>query len=363
MKPIIRKLVIRQTPFPEERKEAILKAHTLEEKYGYVTIQCDFTVIPNFLDDADLETDSDLSEDWVYGKLKNLQYHIVHIDMTKNEWVDLGLRKNLYGQSNIVTTRFGKQAITYGRWDKQIGAEHATHLPQRYQPIHPLTVGIWHEDCHAIADILGNPDTTHLFFYGMVGNDRWKVAPSPEDAWKYLTFKNLDSLENRTRMQILTLGEQVKTLYYTLIAMQQTLLHPIEDYKQYVTQEYGVFDTAYTLTHRHIGCDWATPKGTPVRAPWGGTVTVAGYSSVLGYHCHYQYTYKGQQYTDRYLHLQSQPLTGAYNRGSIIGRTGNSGYSQGYHLHADVWIGDVDLTSINKKNWAEKTRDPQKHYE
>ena len=111
-----------------------------------------------------------------------------------------------------------------------------------------------------------------------------------------------------------------------------------------------------------MGTDYGTPNGTPVRAPWNGTVTVSGYTALLGYYCHYTYTYQGQQYTDRYLHLQAAPQRGTYKRGAIIGKTGKSGRVTGYHCHIDVWVGDVDLTSINKTNWSQLTRNPEEHY-
>lgn len=163
-----------------------------------------------------------------------------------------------------------------------------------------------------------------------------------------------DSLMTRLRAKILELQDK--------ISETEGLLHPVSDYTSYITYDYGVYDRAYSLTHRHCGVDYGTPLGTPVQAPWDGTVTVSGYTDVLGYYCHYSYTYKGQKYTDRYLHLQAAPLRKTYKRGDIIGKTGKSGRVTGAHIHVDVWVGDVDLTSINTRNWSQLTRNPQTHY-
>lgn len=152
------------------------------------------------------------------------------------------------------------------------------------------------------------------------------------------------------------------TMKLAILEKPQSLLHPVEEYKNSITQDYGVKTPISTLTGRHIGCDYATPSNTPVRAPWDGAVTVTGYSATLGNFCHYQYTRQGQKYTDRYLHLKESPKAGLYKRGNIVGRTGNTGKSQGYHIHLDIWIGDVDLTNINKINWSAVTVDPKNHY-
>lgn len=188
--------------------------------------------------------------------------------------------------------------------------------------------------------------------------------------WKIVNPLLLQALIKRKNKAILSYQDELLIIIReTLLKIRdkisemETLLHPLGSYKDYVTQGYGVRNPIYTLTGVHIGTDYACPVGTPVYAPWDGEVTVAGYSDVLGYFCHYQYTYQGQQYTDRYLHLKEKPRTGSYSRGNIVGRTGNSGLSTNPHCHIDIWTGDVDLTIINKKNWSTLTVDPEKHYE
>lgn len=180
----------------------------------------------------------------------------------------------------------------------------------------------------------------------------------------YLGIQDKQSLLKRLLLE-LKLWQLVLELTKKLnnTAGVQPLLHPLpKEYQQMITQEYGVPNKAYSLTGHHIGTDWAVPLGTPIYAPCDGVMTVAGYSKVLGFFCHYTYSFEGKQYTARFLHQQKTPKMGTYRCGNIIGRTGNSGMSTGYHLHCDVWVGDVDLTIINKNNWRTLTVSPQQHY-
>lgn len=358
----LRILVIRTTPFTEERIEYFNKACFLLEKYAGIKTAISYVYNASFLDDAEIESDSDLDEYWAQSKLNKLQYHIVHIDMTAENWSTLGLRETLYGQSRTITTDYGKQSIQYGRWDDEVGKDRAEALPDEWQPIHPLTVGFLHETCHSCAKLTNSPDTVHENFYGQVDSVNWKRTPTPEQAIYDIEWENIETLQKRQLMQLTYLITMFHNIYNSFLG-SQGLLHPVDAYKNYITQGYGVADTAYTLTGHHIGCDYATPEGTAVRAPYTGVVTASGYTYAQGYFCHFQYTYKGKLYTDRYMHLQSKPSTGTYYKGAVVARTGNTGYSTGPHLHLDVWNSDVDLTSINSSNWDVLTVDPTTHYD
>lgn len=176
-------------------------------------------------------------------------------------------------------------------------------------------------------------------------------------------FKRDELLKKLSMIEVILNLLKVKFSLQKPIAAEVTLLHPVPtNYRDKVTQRYGLKNALYKLSGHHIGTDYATALGTPLQAPWDGKITAAGFTQALGNFCHYQYTYRGKQYTDRYLHLRHLPLVGNYKRGTIIARTGNTGLSTGPHLHAEIWEGDVDLSSINSNNWSELTRDPQTHY-
>lgn len=169
--------------------------------------------------------------------------------------------------------------------------------------------------------------------------------------------------KRRALKKKLSLLEEMILLYEKLQAIQPNeLVHPVADYQDEVTQPYGVKNSLYPKTGRHVGTDYATPTGTPLVAPKDGVITEFGETPTLGKYCHFQYEHNGQTYTERYLHLNTKPTKRNYKQNDIIAKAGNTGLSTGAHLHQDIWVGDVDLNNINKDNWDKLTVNPQKHY-
>jgi len=130
-----------------------------------------------------------------------------------------------------------------------------------------------------------------------------------------------------------------------------------------MSQEYGIHKPEwYPLTEHHIGCDYATPMGTQLKAWIDGEVVSAGFSNTLGYFCEFRYTHNKIKYAARFLHLQGLPHRGVRKAGETIGTTGQSGFVTGPHCHIDVWFDQVQIADINKDNWQELTIDPEKHF-
>ena len=130
-------------------------------------------------------------------------------------------------------------------------------------------------------------------------------------------------------------------------------------YKNYrISQGYGVKNSMYKLTGRHIGVDWATPIGTPILAPFDGEITTVGTHGSLGNFCYFEYTWQGKKRVERVLHLQRVPQTGSYKRGDEIAYSGNTGFSTGAHTHIDGWWDEVNTGLINKDNWDKLTYNP-----
>ena len=180
---------------------------------------------------------------------------------------------------------------------------------------------------------------------------------------KALLAENLLRGIELQKKQISLLQSIVAALTALLAARKPTtLLHPVEKYRELISQAYGVPNSIYPLTGVHIGTDYACPVGTPVQAPWDGEVTVSGNSTALGNFCHYKYTFDGVTYMARFMHLSAVPHKGTYKRGETIELSGATGNISGPHLHIDLWYNDVRLDLINKKNWMNLTIDPQKHY-
>lgn len=93
----------------------------------------------------------------------------------------------------------------------------------------------------------------------------------------------------------------------------------------------------------HLGLDVMCPTGTPVYAPFTGTVTSNPFpegGNVIDF--------RANGYVFRMLHLSKIVRTGAVNEGDLIGYTGNTGtLSTGPHLHIDISKGSVQIYNIN----------------
>lgn len=94
----------------------------------------------------------------------------------------------------------------------------------------------------------------------------------------------------------------------------------------------------------HRGIDYATPRGTPVRATGDGVVEVAGWHGGFGRYIRIRH--RGGVRTV-YAHLSHIVGSVRPNErvkiGTVIGLTGSSGLSTGPHLHYEVWRGQVAI--------------------
>ena len=113
----------------------------------------------------------------------------------------------------------------------------------------------------------------------------------------------------------------------------------------------------YGKPHHHGGVDFSVEVGTPVYAPYDGEVVKAGYSKGNGNYI----KFKTDKVDDiphtwhSFLHLRddTKDTRGKkYKKGDILTYTGNTGHSQGPHLHWEVRVGSS----------ASKTTDPLKLY-
>lgn len=99
----------------------------------------------------------------------------------------------------------------------------------------------------------------------------------------------------------------------------------------YVSSKYG-----YRGSEFHTGVDIACPKGTPIMAADGGTVSVASYgSSGYGYHIIINHA-NGEQ--TLYGHCSALYVTVGekVDKGQVIAAVGQTGRAYGYHLHFEV---------------------------
>jgi hypothetical protein len=133
------------------------------------------------------------------------------------------------------------------------------------------------------------------------------------------------------------------------------LLRPVN--KQFIiSQHFGDNPKIYPQTKGHNGIDFALPEGNPVVAAADGVVsraeldTTTAHDSKKGYGYHVRIQHLDGS-TSIYGHFQKDSFvvhTGDnVNMGTIIGRSGNTGFSTGPHLHFEVRLGLAATTAIN----------------
>lgn len=85
----------------------------------------------------------------------------------------------------------------------------------------------------------------------------------------------------------------------------------------------------------HSGLDFAVPRGTPVRVPADGVVTVVGDYFFNG---RTVFVDHGQGFITMYCHLDSVAVRKgqAVKRGEVLGKVGSTGRATGPHLHWNV---------------------------
>jgi len=133
------------------------------------------------------------------------------------------------------------------------------------------------------------------------------------------------------------------------------LLRPVPQQFR-ITQHFGENPNIYPLTHGHNGIDFGVPEGTPVMAAADGVVTRAELDTETAVHSNRGYGYNVRVLhpdgsTSIYGHFQKDSFLVAtgdnVKMGTILGRSGNTGFSTGPHLHFEVRLGAAATTAID----------------
>ena len=100
----------------------------------------------------------------------------------------------------------------------------------------------------------------------------------------------------------------------------------------------------------HKGIDIAVPRGTPIYAADGGTVTYSGWMSGYGYLVQIDH---GNGYVTRYGHNSSLTVSVGQHvyKGQQVARAGSTGNSTGNHLHLEVWKGGSKANAVNPRGY------------
>ncbi len=115
-----------------------------------------------------------------------------------------------------------------------------------------------------------------------------------------------------------------------------TFQWPLPAANNVITCKYGMRTHPVTKKYKmHTGIDLRCSTGTNVYAANDGTVTTSGYSSAWG---NYIIINHGGGYTTLYAHLSRRNVSkdAKVKRGQVIGKSGNTGYSTGPHLHFEI---------------------------
>lgn len=93
---------------------------------------------------------------------------------------------------------------------------------------------------------------------------------------------------------------------------------------------------AYNLQNYNGGIDWAVNTGTSIKAAQAGKVTIVR-NDASGYGMHVRIEH-AEGYLSIYAHLQSASVEVGtqVNAGQVIGKSDNTGYSSGPHLHFEL---------------------------
>lgn len=133
------------------------------------------------------------------------------------------------------------------------------------------------------------------------------------------------------------------------------LLRPV-DKQFHISQHFGENPDIYPLTHGHNGIDFGLPEGNPVMATADGVVTRAELDTETAANPNRGYGYNVRiQHEDGttsiYGHFQKDSFTVQTGdnvlMGTIIGRSGDTGFSTAPHLHFEVRTGLAATTAID----------------
>lgn len=133
------------------------------------------------------------------------------------------------------------------------------------------------------------------------------------------------------------------------------LLRPV-DAKFPITQYFGARKEVYKTTNGHNGVDYGLAEGNPVRAAAHGVVERAELDGRTirnpkrGYGYHIRLLHPDDSRTI-YAHLQEDGMlvkTGEHVlMGDLIGKSGNTGFSDGPHLHFEYRLGTSATSAVD----------------
>ncbi len=164
------------------------------------------------------------------------------------------------------------------------------------------------------------------------------------------TTKRLDIIKKQMAIQSKSLGEITE-----LAKEKEKLLRAIpaiqpinNDALTRMASGFGWRSDPFTKARKmHRGMDFTAPKGTPIYASGDGKIIRADNNS-SGYGKHIRIDH-GYGYISLYAHMSKYNVKKGQKvkRGDLIGFVGNTGRSEGPHLHYEVWKDKDRINPIN----------------
>lgn len=161
------------------------------------------------------------------------------------------------------------------------------------------------------------------------------------------TASNLDELQRKINIQKISF-EEIKA-YYNQNQKKLQHLPAIKPTKGILLSGYGVrYHPVLKYRRMHEGLDFRAKVGTPIYATGDGTIKYAKHKSTLGKLAVINH---GFGYTSKYAHL-SKFADGVapgvkVKRGDLIGYSGNTGLTEGPHLHYEIYRNGKSVDPIH----------------
>ena len=269
--------------------------------------------------------------------------------------------------SNLIISAFGDtpKMARIRRDNHRLEREYAI-LQTKIEASEKILEDIKHRDHYVYRPLLGidtiaNADILRVY---SDYNDA-KYADLQGDTYSNIIEQGWRNLDNLTRQ-----------IYYASVALDDTqtmathkeefstvipAIWPIDRTKlKRISSLYGMRKhPRYGTWRKHEGVDLSAPKGAPVYATGNAVVVRARWETGYGKLVELNH---GFGYKTRYGHLSKIYVSSgdSVKRGQIIGEVGNTGVSEGAHLHYEVRFRDK---TVNPIHYFNKDMSPESYIE
>lgn len=180
----------------------------------------------------------------------------------------------------------------------------------------------------------------------MPGVDHTATSTDPNSTMNVATLSNL-SKENAQLKNVRTNNK--------ITWKNQDFIWPIKN-KVTITDIYGYGRSVQNTVTTHKGIDFRAPIGTPVYAMQKGIVRIAKKFILYGNTVVIDH---GKGIHTLYMHLDSISVkeNKLIDQGTEIGKSGQTGYSFGPHLHMSVWVNGISIDPLSFMSLYDKKAD------